>query len=412
MAQPLIAETGYTSDELERCISDALAVGKKISYTPDMYSLLFSQWGFKLTVGMMVDSRRVAQEFSELAERQNNEIAKYARYRMLGASHMCLGQLELAKDELRQLIDGYEPDKHSPLKAVYGADLRIAGRCFLSEVLWLLGDIDGAKASAAEALSEAREMEHIHSHALALHFCSLVSFLNRDKQQTQEYSDELLELTNTHVLGAWPTLGRAMNGWATMNAGNFDEKMKALIEGVAQAGWEQVVTEQLLKSPAINVDETSLRVDRKNHWIHVYSAGDITLKHLHRRRGKEAMESLTVIPRYGGAISHDCWSSYRSYTHCAHGLCGSHLLRELTFSVDANDYRWAGNMKRPLQQTCKKVSATKSKQLTVQEYSDLQKRYRNIITRGEKELPAIPEMARSCPRAERSRCENRAPLSS
>jgi hypothetical protein len=141
----------------------------------------------------------------------------------------------------------------------------------------------------------------------------------------------------------------------------------------------------------MNVDETSLRVDKKNHWIHVYSAGDVTLKHLHRRRGKEAMKSINIIPRYGGVIIHDCWSSYLSYTHCAHGLCGSHLLRELTFIVDANGYRWAGNMKRLLKETCKKVSTRKRKKLTAREYSDLQKRYRNIITRGEKELPAIPE---------------------
>ena len=159
----------------------------------------------------------------------------------------------------------------------------------------------------------------------------------------------------------------------------------------ALAGWEQVVTEQLLGSPAMHVDETSLRVDKKNHWIHVYSAGDITLKHLHRRRGKEAMKSINIIPRYGGVIIHDCWSSYLSYTHCAHGLCGSHLLRELTFIVDANGYRWAGNMKRLLQETCKKVSGRKCKKLTAQEYSNLQKRYRNILTRGAKELPVIPE---------------------
>jgi len=159
----------------------------------------------------------------------------------------------------------------------------------------------------------------------------------------------------------------------------------------ALSGWEHAVTEQLLKSHAMNVDETSLRVDRKNHWIHVYSSGDITLKRLHRRRGKEAMESINIIPRYGGVIIHDCWSSYLSYRHCAHGLCGSHLLRELTFIVDANDYRWAGNMKRLLQETCKKVSGRKGKKITTKEYSDLQKRYRNIITRGEKELPAIPE---------------------
>lgn len=235
LAQPLIAETGYTSDELERCVSDALAVGKRISYTPDMYSLLFSQWGFMLTVGMMEDSRRVALEFSELAERQSDEIAKYARYRMLGASHMCLGQLKRAKEELTKLIDGYKPDQHAQLKAVYGADLCIAGRCFLGEVLWLLGEVDEAVASVAEALSEAREMQHVHSHALALHFCSLISFLNQDKKRTQEYSEELLALASIHALGAWPTLGRAMNAWATLNLDNFDVNLQALKDGVAQA---------------------------------------------------------------------------------------------------------------------------------------------------------------------------------
>ena len=40
--------------------------------------------------------------------------------------------------------------------------------------------------------------------------------------------------------------------------------------------WEKDATEKLLKASAINVDETSLRVDKKNHWIHVYSSGDIT----------------------------------------------------------------------------------------------------------------------------------------
>jgi len=90
--------------------------------------------------------------------------------------------------------------------------------------------------------------------------------------------------------------------------------------------------------PVIHVDETSFRIDKKNHWIHVYSSGDLTLKFLHRKRGKEAIEFINIIPRYGGAIIHDCWSSYFSYQDCSHGLCGSHLLRELTFTVEANDY--------------------------------------------------------------------------
>ncbi len=154
--------------------------------------------------------------------------------------------------------------------------------------------------------------------------------------------------------------------------------------------WEQASIEHLLQMPAIHADETSLRVEKKNHWIHVCSAADITLKFLHTKRGLEAIEDIGIIPRYGGAVVHDCWQSYLSYHHCGHGLCGSHLLRELTFIVDSNGYAWASNIKRLLQETCVIVSGRQSKQLTEQEYKNLQKRYRNIITRGEKELPPIP----------------------
>lgn len=154
--------------------------------------------------------------------------------------------------------------------------------------------------------------------------------------------------------------------------------------------WEAQSTELLIKSPAMNVDETSLRVDKKNHWIHVYSAGDITLKILHAKRGIEAIDEINIIPRYSGVIIHDCWSSYFAYDNCEDGLCGSHLVRELTSAIESNNYSWSINMKALLLETCKKVSKRKRKKLSEREYANLQKRYRNIITRGESELPAIP----------------------
>ena len=158
----------------------------------------------------------------------------------------------------------------------------------------------------------------------------------------------------------------------------------------ALAQWEVSAKEVLLKMPAMNVDETSLRVDKKNHWIHVYSAGDITLKCLDRGRGIKAIDAINIVPRYGGVIIHDCWASYFSYKHCGHGLCGSHLMRELTFIVESNGYAWAKNMKRLLKETCAKVSKSEQKKLNDKDYSNLQKRFRNIITRGKKELPTVP----------------------
>jgi len=94
---------------------------------------------------------------------------------------------------------------------------------------------------------------------------------------------------------------------------------------------------------------------------------------LHKKRGKEAIESINIVPRYGGAIIHDCWASYFSYQDCSHVLCGSYLLRELIFTVEANNYRWAKNMKRLLQETCSKVSKNEDKKLSEKELANLQK---------------------------------------
>lgn len=124
--------------------------------------------------------------------------------------------------------------------------------------------------------------------------------------------------------------------------------------------------------------------------IKAYVLNLLIAQMLSLERVQQSMEAIGIIPRYGGVIIHDCWASYLAYDHCGHGLCGAHLLRELTFIVDADGYAWAANMKRLLQQTCRRVSRRKRKKLSPREYANLQKRYRNILTRGAKELPPIP----------------------
>ena len=114
------------------------------------------------------------------------------------------------------------------------------------------------------------------------------------------------------------------------------------------------------------------------------------MKCLHPKRGCEAIEAIGILPRYTGVAVHDCWASYLSYAHCDHALCGAHLLRELTFIVDAHGYAWAKRMKRLLLGACHQVSKRDDKTLSASEYKALQKRYRTILTQGARELPPIP----------------------
>jgi len=225
---------------------------------------------------------------------------------------------------------------------------------------------------------------------------------------------------NSTVKGEFPTdmpgplqYGNGLKAWlinlviAQMVAIGRAQKMVQTLIGVALSeatilkyvlqlhaaleSWEASAKLALLQASVMHCDETSLRVEKQNYWVHVYSAGDITLKYLHRKRGREAVQDIGILPLYGGTIIHDCLASYFTYGNCRHGLCGSHLLRELTFVIESNGYGWAKNMKKLLKATCKRVSARESKELTPKEYAALQKCYRSIVTRGKKKMPPILE---------------------
>ena len=154
--------------------------------------------------------------------------------------------------------------------------------------------------------------------------------------------------------------------------------------------WEKAAIACVLASPVLHVDETSIRIDRKNHWLHDYSTGDITLVFCHPRRGRVAMNDITIIPRYGGVLIHDRWSSCLSFENCSHALCGAHLERDLQFIIDSSGQRWARSMLTLLNQTARTVRQSQDKVLGEKDFKALRKRYRTILKKGRRELPPVP----------------------
>ena len=154
--------------------------------------------------------------------------------------------------------------------------------------------------------------------------------------------------------------------------------------------WEGAAIGKLLDMPVLHVDETSLRVDRKNYWIHVCAGGPITVKGLHRNRGCEAINTLGIIPRYGGLIVHDCWKAYLTYTQCKHQLCGAHLLRELQAVTDSNAYPWARKMHKLLLIARRQVIQRPQQRLSMRHYKRIARCYKAILEQGRSEMPQIP----------------------
>lgn len=78
---------------------------------------------------------------------------------------------------------------------------------------------------------------------------------------------------------------------------------------------------------AVHFDETGISIDKKRQWLHVASNDKYTYYEAHKKRGKEAVDTINILSNFNGTAVHDCWKTYHQYLNCDHALCNAHILR-------------------------------------------------------------------------------------
>ncbi|MGC1406351.1 MAG: IS66 family transposase [Candidatus Dormiibacterota bacterium] len=145
------------------------------------------------------------------------------------------------------------------------------------------------------------------------------------------------------------------------------------------------LTDRLMASPVLHVDETGENVCGDRWWIHVASTDLLTYLYSHDKRGSLATEDMGILPGFSGVLVHDRWSSYWKYA-CTHALCGAHLCRDLTAVAEiASQASWAKAM---LDLLMKADAATDRaadkgrKSLSPQQLGRLSKAYDRIVAQA------------------------------
>lgn len=146
----------------------------------------------------------------------------------------------------------------------------------------------------------------------------------------------------------------------------------------------------LVKSGIMHADETGMRINKINHWLHVASTKYLTYYDVHRKRGREAADEIGILPAFEGILIHDHLKSYFKYAS-AHGLCNAHHLRELVFIQEQYQCQWAKQMEEFLVKTKKRVEHHYQKEGKVYSEKVLKgfySKYKNIIYEGRLECPS------------------------
>jgi transposase len=135
---------------------------------------------------------------------------------------------------------------------------------------------------------------------------------------------------------------------------------------------------------AVHFDESGMRVGGLK-WLHSASTALATFFNIHAKRGNQAMDAIGILPKRIGWCIHDYWKAYLKYQQAKHGLCGAHLLRELTFLIENYQQTWARAMFKLLTEIQKVVEAAKAlgqPTLSAEQISNFQIRYNQIVAEG------------------------------
>ncbi len=147
---------------------------------------------------------------------------------------------------------------------------------------------------------------------------------------------------------------------------------------------ESAIIRSLIQAPAVNVDESGVRVAGKLHWLHVACTPDLTFYGVHGQRGSEAMDALGVLPHCRHWLVHDHWKPYYKYD-ALHALCNQHLLRELKFLFEEHLETWADQLSRFLIQW--KDDPLTKLGLDEEQFDRAHARYKAIICQGRRTHP-------------------------
>lgn len=137
-------------------------------------------------------------------------------------------------------------------------------------------------------------------------------------------------------------------------------------------------------------DETGLRIEGGLHWLHVACTRWLTYYEAHKKRGKEAMDAIGILPNFTGRAIHDGLPVYFKYTNAQHGLCNEHHLRSFDFLEERHPQKWVTQMSNLILKikaavdTAKQKSKTKLSPKTIANFSA---QYDMLLKQGVRKNP-------------------------
>jgi len=227
----LTATRGPTAPEMRICYERAEPLCHSLNRPRLLYVTLMGQWRYSLNTDKMTATMRIAERVRSLAEEQNDSALIIGAYQISAMTLYHLGYFQSAREYATRGVQIWRSGGgSSPVE-----DVETSAICCLvyQAVLELFfGEIASSKATLAEAIALAKELNDMHGLALALCWAAIFGHLERNPAEVERFASELIELSTRQNFPYWIALGSIFRGWALSASGNTAEGISWIEDGI------------------------------------------------------------------------------------------------------------------------------------------------------------------------------------
>ena len=147
------------------------------------------------------------------------------------------------------------------------------------------------------------------------------------------------------------------------------------------------IKDKLMNSLVVNVDESPIKIDGKQYYLHNISDGFHTLQYVTKYRSSDAVDEFGFLKSYKGIIVHDHYIMYYNYG-IDNAECNAHILRYLNAVTEFTTHKWAKELKDLLldmKKTKETLIKNKEEKISDYEFNKFKKKYLKILDDGKKE---------------------------
>jgi tetratricopeptide (TPR) repeat protein len=222
---------GLGAPEARICYERAESLCHSLNRPLLLYLALIGQWRYSLITDKLTATMQIAQRVYSLAQKQNDSALLIGAYRALACTLCFLGDFEASRQYAMRGVQIWRSGGvQSPVEEI--ASPAVLFMCYGALSEWHLGEIASGRATMAEAISLAKELNDMHALAVALTFGAVLAHFERNPAEVERLASDLIEMSTRQNFVRWLPSGAVLRGWARSASGDTAEGILLIEDGI------------------------------------------------------------------------------------------------------------------------------------------------------------------------------------